>query len=69
VLQVIEVGDYCAGHGKCYRIAPELLRAADDHGHAEYIGPAIDPADEAAVARGLNAINCCPEQALSWKTL
>jgi ferredoxin len=56
----------CEGHGKCYRVAGDLLRPKDDHGHAEVIVDAIPEDDVDRIARGDAAINRCPEEALSW---
>ncbi|MEA2251595.1 MAG: 4Fe-4S single cluster domain [Solirubrobacteraceae bacterium] len=67
-MQIISVDlDCCAGHGKCYRVAPDLVRPKDDHGHAEFFGDPVDPGDAERVTRGDAAINRCPEQALSWQ--
>jgi ferredoxin len=60
---------FCEGHGKCYRVAPDLLRPKDDHGHAEVIVDAIADDDTAKIAQADAAINRCPEEALSWKSL
>lgn len=57
--------DLCQGHGRCYAIAPEVLQPFDDHGHAEFVG-AIDEDDAAALKRAEQAIESCPESALSW---
>jgi ferredoxin len=67
--KVIEVDlTRCEGHGKCYRIAPELFDPFDDHGHAAWIGEPIDQADKKGVALGDRVILECPESALSWST-
>jgi ferredoxin len=57
----------CEGHGKCYRVAGDLLQPKDDHGHAEVIVDSIAPDDAAKIARADAAINRCPEEALFWK--
>jgi ferredoxin len=59
----------CEGHGKCYRVAPDLLRPKDDHGHAEVVVDVIAPDDGDKIAQAGAAINRCPEEALSWKEL
>jgi ferredoxin len=56
----------CEGHGKCYLVAPDLMRPQDDVGHAEFFAEPIDPSDTARIAQGDAAIQACPEQALSW---
>jgi ferredoxin len=56
----------CEGHGRCYAIAPDLLRPMDDHGHSEFYGAPIDPTDVELVALAERAIQSCPEEALSW---
>jgi len=72
-LDVIEVDlSCCNGHGKCYRVAGDLLQPMDDHGHAEFYAPPIDandPADAERRERGQAAIDRCPEMALSWKSV
>ena len=56
----------CEGHGRCYAIVPDLIEPMDDHGHAEFIGAAIDPSDTALYERADRAVQSCPEEALSW---
>jgi ferredoxin len=58
--------DMCEGHGRCYAIAPEVLQPFDDHGHAEFTGVGVDENDAAAMKRAEQAIQSCPESALSW---
>jgi ferredoxin len=55
----------CEGHGKCYLVAPDLMRPMDDVGHAEFYADPIDPSDTETLARAQAAIKSCPEQALS----
>jgi ferredoxin len=67
-LQVIHVDlDRCVGHGKCYLIAPELMRPFDDEGRSEFYAAPIDSGDAKRFAEGQAAIETCPEQALSWR--
>ena len=58
--------DLCEGHGKCYLMAPDLLRPQDDAGRAEFFASPIDPDDTDRVRRADGAILGCPERALSW---
>ena len=52
----------CTGHGRCYRLAPDLL-TYDDEGYVSIRGSAIDvPDDQVAAAR--EAASSCPEQAI-----
>ena len=54
--------DECTGHGRCYRIAPDLL-SYDDEGYVSIRGETIDlPADMADVAEELEGT--CPEGAI-----
>lgn len=56
----------CEGHGKCYRLAPDLFTPTTDHGHSKFIGEPIGPGDtQEKLAE--DAIGLCPEFALSWK--
>jgi ferredoxin len=56
----------CAGHGKCYVLAPDLLAPVDDWGHAEWIGGDVGADDVERRSRGARVIANCPEFALSW---
>ena len=52
----------CTGHGRCYRIAPDLL-SDDDEGYVSIRGQTIDvPADQVELAR--EAEDTCPEGAI-----
>jgi ferredoxin len=52
----------CTGHGRCYRIAPDLL-SDDDEGYVSIRGETIDvPADQVELAR--EAEGTCPEGAI-----
>jgi ferredoxin len=52
----------CMGHGRCYRIAPDLL-SYDDEGYVSIRGQDIDvPADQIEFAR--EAEGSCPEGAI-----
>jgi ferredoxin len=67
-LRVIHVDlDRCVGHGKCYLVAPDLMRPFDDDGHAEFYANPIDPKDAKRFAKGQAAIETCPEEAPSWR--
>jgi ferredoxin len=55
-------GANCMGHGRCYRMAPELL-AYDDEGYVTIRDQTIDvPADQVEAAE--DAEGTCPEQAI-----
>ena len=50
----------CTGHGRCYRLAPDLL-TYDDQGYVSVRGEAIDvPADQVEFAE--EAEGTCPER-------
>jgi ferredoxin len=54
--------ELCAGHGRCYDLAPELVEP-DDDGHAVIVVTAdLDPEQETAASA---AVRNCPERALS----
>jgi ferredoxin len=56
-------GGKCAGHGRCYAMAPGLLQA-DDEGFVTLRGSAVDlPPGSAADAR--KAAEWCPEGAIT----
>jgi ferredoxin len=53
----------CTGHGRCYRLAPDLL-TFDDEGYVSISGEAIDvPEDQIEFAE--EAEGTCPEGAIS----
>ena len=55
-------GDVCMGHGRCYRMAPDLL-AFDDEGYVTIRDQTIDvPVDQVEAAE--DAEGTCPEQAI-----
>jgi ferredoxin len=55
--------DQCTGHGRCYRLAPDLL-TYDDQGYVSVRGEAITvPADQVEFAE--EAEGTCPEGAIS----
>jgi len=55
--------EQCTGHGRCYRLAPDLL-TYDDEGFVSIRGQAIDvPADQLEFAE--EAEGTCPEGAIS----
>jgi ferredoxin len=56
-------GDLCAGHGRCYTLAPELL-AYDDEGYVNIRGSEMEvPPNLESSAR--DAANACPESAIT----
>lgn len=59
--------DKCVGHGKCYLVAPDLMEPFDDEGRAEFVGEPVQDGDSRLIAQGEEAIDACPEQALSWR--
>ena len=55
--------EQCTGHGRCYRLAPDLL-APDEEGYVSLRGVAVDvPAEQAPFAE--EAEGTCPEGAIS----
>jgi ferredoxin len=53
----------CTGHGRCYRMAPDLL-TFDDEGYVTLRGESIEvPADQLEAAE--EAAGSCPEEAIS----
>ena len=56
----------CEGHGRCYAVAPKMMRPRDDYGHAEFYGDPIDASDLDLVALAEQTINSCPEEALAF---
>jgi ferredoxin len=57
--------DRCAGHGRCYDLAPELLYS-DDEGHATWATDGIVTTEHRAQATA--AVRNCPERALSLES-
>ena len=56
-------GDTCMGHGRCYRLMPDLL-TYDDEGYVSIRGQTIDvPEDQSELAD--EAEGSCPEGAIS----
>jgi ferredoxin len=56
-------GASCMGHGRCYRMAPDLL-AYDDEGYVTIRDQTIDvPVDHVEAAE--DAEGTCPEQAIT----
>ena len=56
-------GEQCMGHGRCYRLMPDLL-TSDDEGYVTIRGQLIDvPADQMELAEDAEAT--CPEGAIS----
>ena len=55
--------DVCQGHGRCYRIAPDVL-GYDDEGYVTPRDEPIEfPADRRMVAEEI--VGTCPEQAIT----
>ena len=55
--------EQCTGHGRCYRLAPDLL-APDEEGYVSLRGVAVNvPAEQAPFAE--EAEGTCPEGAIS----
>jgi ferredoxin len=55
--------DLCTGHGRCYRLAADLL-SYDDEGYVSIRGQAIDvPTDQVEFAE--EAEGTCPEGAIT----
>jgi ferredoxin len=52
----------CTGHGRCYRIAPDLL-SYDDEGYVSIRGQAVDVPDD-MVDLAQEAEGTCPEGAI-----
>ena len=62
-MKLIVDGASCMGHGRCYRIAPDLL-AYDDEGFPTIRDELIDvPQDQVEAAE--DAAGTCPEEAIS----
>jgi ferredoxin len=62
-MKLLVDGASCMGHGRCYRIAPDLL-TYDDEGYPTIRDELIDvPDDQAAAAE--DAAGTCPEEAIS----
>ena len=59
--------DVCVGHGQCYLRAPHLFEPhpEDDWGKPVVLVQDIDPADTALLADVRNALNLCPEFAIT----
>ena len=55
-------GASCMGHGRCYRMAPDLL-AYDDEGYVTIRDQTIDVPDD-QVEAAEDAAGTCPEQAI-----
>jgi ferredoxin len=52
----------CTGHGRCYRIAPDLL-SYDDEGYVSIRGQSVDVPDD-MVDLAQEAEGTCPEGAI-----
>jgi ferredoxin len=62
-MKLIVDGASCMGHGRCYRIAPDLL-TYDDEGYPTIRDELIDVPDD-QVAAAEEAAGTCPEEAIS----
>jgi ferredoxin len=56
----------CAGHGKCYLFAPDVMEPRNDDGQAKWTGGALGPMGDELRRRLDRVIENCPEHALSW---
>jgi ferredoxin len=61
-VRVVIDGERCAGHGRCYVIAPELF-TDDERGYGATAGDGAVTPDQADLAR--RAVAACPERAIS----
>ncbi len=62
-MKILISEELCAGHGRCYSLAPDLI-GADEEGFASPRGVAIEvPTDQANAAA--EAVSNCPESAIS----
>jgi ferredoxin len=55
--------DQCTGHGRCYRMAPDLL-TFDDEGYVTLRGDSVE-VPEGQLAAADEAAGSCPEGAIS----
>ena len=55
----------CVGHGKCYMVAPEVFQPCDDLGRTKILRE-VDASDPDLLRRTKNAVDGCPEGALSF---
>ncbi|HUC37606.1 MAG TPA: ferredoxin [Acidimicrobiales bacterium] len=53
--------DACQGHGRCYALAPDVFDS-DDFGHCVLL---VDEVPEGREKDAADAVDNCPEQALS----
>ncbi len=60
MMRVIIDKDVCAGHGRCYTLAPGLFDA-DDYGNGVVIGEDLQ---EDLVGQARIAVENCPERAI-----
>jgi ferredoxin len=61
-MKLVVDGASCMGHGRCYRMAPDLL-TYDDEGYVTIRDGTIDvPGDQVEAAEDAEAT--CPEQAI-----
>jgi ferredoxin len=56
--------DLCAGHGRCWNIAPEIF-GSDEQGFCEVLRPDITPV---YLSEAQAAVANCPEGAISLET-
>ena len=55
--------DVCAGHGKCYLVAPEVFQPSDDLGRANIVRE-VSSAEADLLRETRNAVAGCPKGAL-----
>jgi ferredoxin len=61
-MRVVIAGELCAGHGRCYVIAPELF-TDDERGYGAPLGDGAVSVEHTDLAR--RAVAACPERAIS----
>jgi len=62
-VKILVDGASCMGHGRCYRIAPDLL-TYDDEGYPTIRDELVE-VPENQVEAAEEAVGTCPEQAIS----
>ena len=62
-MKLLVDGAVCTGHGRCYRLAPDVL-SYDDEGYVAIRDePIAFPSDQRELAEEI--VGTCPEQAIS----
>jgi ferredoxin len=59
----VGVSDKCAGHGRCYTLAPEVYES-DDDGYNTGVGTTFEVGSDLAEKARIGASNC-PEDAIA----